>query len=222
MIPADERFAGVDVATVEGDDRLEHQLEFVAIQRAAQAGLDLVDAVEPLLERPVEAGCPVAPRSFGFVEREVGMLHQFVHVAAILWRDGIADRSRDLEMMVGQIEAMGKIGDDFLRDRRCGDAIGIGTDDDEFVAAETGDPPPPLHHVGQTFRHGAQQPVADHMAERIVDLLEPVDIHPQDGDGIGVLFCGFEDFAQTHLHRHAVFEASQIVVACEPLEFLGQ
>ncbi len=60
------------------------------------------------------------------------------------------------------------------------------------------------------------------MSERVVDFLEPVQVHPENRHRVVIRFPPVEHFAQPHLHRHAVFHAGQAVEPCQPFEFGGQ
>ena len=160
----------------------------------------------------------VPPGMLGLVERKVGMLQQFVAIGAIFGRDGNAHRGGDGQVMAADFEIAGKNAGDVARDHFRLDAADAGADQHELVAAETRDMAAPVERTGQPFGHLAQKLVADDMAQRVVDFLEPVEVHPQDGGLIRIGNAIVEQVAQPHLHRHAVFHAGQAVIAGQPLE----
>ena len=60
--------------------------------------------------------------------------------------------------------------------------VGAGRGDDgELVAADAGDEIVAADGVGEPLRHRADQLVADRMAERIVDVLEVVEVDVEHG-----------------------------------------
>ena len=57
---------------------------------------------------------------------------------------------------------------------------------DEFVAAEARGGVGRADRVGDPLRHDLQHFVAAHMAERVVDVLEPVEVDEQHGEHAAV------------------------------------
>ena len=60
-------------------------------------------------------------------------------------------------------------------------------DDPELVATEAGDRVAGRRPVDQPLADGRKQPVADGVAEALVDDLEPVEVQQQDGDGLVIV-----------------------------------
>ena len=76
-----------------------------------------------------------------------------------------------------------KLGDDALGERGGLVRVTQGIlQHDELVAAEAGDDVGAAHGVAQPVGHGAQQLVAARVAQRIVDLLELVEVDEVDGE----------------------------------------
>ena len=71
--------------------------------------------------------------------------------------------------------------------RRLLDARHRGLQDDELVAAEAGDDVGLADMAAQPVGDRAQQQVAARMAERVVDLLELVEVDEKDGDRAGLV-----------------------------------
>jgi hypothetical protein len=78
--------------------------------------------------------------------------------------------------IVGRADGFGDAPRQPLRVGRAGD---IGLDDGEFVAADAGDRVGVPHAAAQSSGHRPQQLVADRMSERIVDVLELIEIEAQ-------------------------------------------
>ena len=91
-----------------------------------------------------------------------------------------ADRGADLDdVMVDQIAIAEPVDDPARQDRGVLVRADVLLEHHEFVAAEPGDEILRPQHVAQPVGDRAQQPVAAGMAERIVDLLELVEIDEQ-------------------------------------------
>ncbi|MNT65698.1 hypothetical protein D3C72_2036990 [compost metagenome] len=95
MVPAQQRFGAYDLAAGAVDQRLEVQRQGVGGHCGAQFLLDQVAAAGGGVERGVEEVEAVAAVGLGPIEREVGMAHQCVGVAAVDGRAGDADRCAD-------------------------------------------------------------------------------------------------------------------------------
>jgi hypothetical protein len=85
--------------------------------------------------------------------------------------------------------------------------------DDELVPAQSGDhaliPHADTKPVGETLN----EPVAGGVAETVVDRLQSVEVHIQDGDGAGLLGC--ESVGKVGEQRSAIRQAGQIVMLSE-------
>ena len=60
-------------------------------------------------------------------------------------------------------------------------------DDDELVAAESGDQVGPFGPFAEPLREHPDEPVAGRMTQIVVDRLEPVQVEEQRGDGAGLV-----------------------------------
>ena len=181
MIPAHQGFEGDDHVLGDVADRLVIDLEFLAPQRGAQVEFQepprLRARVHPGLEEAVGAAAVL----LGAVERKIGLLQQFVGVLAVLRRQRNADADADDELVAGNLVRRGNLLDHMAGEQGDGGRIAIAAElhDREFVAAE------PRHRVvlGDAFAETPcdllQQHVADRMAERVVDVLEVVEIETQ-------------------------------------------
>ena len=154
------------------------QLELVLLHGAAQVAFDLLARARDLAHLRIEEAIAVAASRFRAIEREIRHLQQIVGAGPVLGRQRDADAGADADVAAVDLERLAQHLDNALRQQLGGLALVAlaGLDDGEFVAAEPG------QHVGfaqqrfQTGRHFDQQRVAGGMAERIVDLLEAIEV----------------------------------------------
>ena len=148
------------------------QIEF---QRAAHLQADVHFRLEEPPDRPAIR--------LGEVERDIGAFQQFVIRLAIAGRDCDPDADADRQAVAFDLVRRAENLDDAAgEDRRIFRLIEAGLQNGEFVAAEAGDRVDFAHAGLQPLRHRAQQRVADRMAERIVDLLEVIEIKAQHSE----------------------------------------
>ena len=92
-----------------------------------------------------------------------------------------ADRRADPDLLALDRKGLGEAQDDRIGER--GELVGLrlicGSDDLELVAAQPPDLPLVADDLGQPPRDLLQQLIADRMAQRVVDRLEPVEIEQQ-------------------------------------------
>ena len=179
MFPAQQRLEAGELGRVEPHLRLEHQMEFVGFQRAAQIMFQRVPAARLFFHFGLEQLIGAAPLGLGLVQREVGAFHQLVGVEPVVGRDRDADGDADMDRLVLQRRRMTDDLDQAscqpLRRLRLRSALEHG----EFVAAETRDGVVLADILLQPRRDPAQQPVAGGVAEAVVDGLEIVEVEAQ-------------------------------------------
>ena len=124
---------------------------------------------------------PRSTRALGGVHRDVGTAEQLVARRPVLWRDGDSDARPRLERNAGDLEQLGDHGSEPLgndeRARRVGCVLG---DDGELVTAEARDELSGAERGGEPLRDLDEQLVAAVVTERVVDLLEPVEVDEED------------------------------------------
>ena len=191
-------------------------LQLAARERVAQVFLDLAPLVRAILEVVrIEAVLP-APAPLGGVERQVGRLDQFVDLDAVVRRDGDADGGSDdrpgaldriglrdhLDHALGQLAELAAI-------------VDVGQDHLELVAAEAADLATRPNDARQALRDLLEQVVARRVAERVVDLLEAVEIeHHQRAAALGRLVGG-QRGGQPLDHAVAIGQTGQRIVLRE-------
>ena len=129
----------------------------------------------------VDAGA-VAALVLGAIERHVGVAHDVGGAADMLVDDRDADRGADHDGLVADGVGRAERGDDAVGDRLQGGVVGAGRGDDgELVAADAGDQVVAAQGAGEALGHVADELVADRVAERVVDVLEMIEIDVEDG-----------------------------------------
>ena len=166
-------------AGLEIDQRLVEQLEFLVGQRLAQVEFEDAARLDGLRHLVAEEAEGAAAVRLGAVERHVGVLQQRIGADARR-RHGDADAGADLDQMIVDLVALAQAIDDAAR--QAGGVLvrlDVLLEHHEFVAAE------PRHeilrpqHFAQAVGDRAQQLVAAGMTQRVVDLLELVEIDEQ-------------------------------------------
>ena len=152
-------------------------------------------------------------RVLGGVHRDVGVLEQRLGVLAVLGVERDADARLDLDGELVELEPLG----DRLAHARAGLDRGVGPADvgdqhRELVAAEAGDGVAGAQSRGQPRADRAQQQVAVVVAERVVDLLEAVEVDHQHGDLRGVARGELDRLVHAVVEEHAVGQFGDVVV----------
>ena len=177
VLPAGERLHADDPARAQLGLRLVGEHQLAALDRVAQLGGER----EPARAVVVLAGLErrVAARGgLRGVHGDVGALDQRLDVMAVLGMARDADRAADLQRGGVDGERLAQAGEQAL-----GDLVGgLGADrvvqeDPELVAAEPRDGVAGAQRRAQPRGDLLQQPVALVVAERVVDLLEVVEVH---------------------------------------------
>ena len=213
MIPAQQRLEGDDAIAGDVADRLVVGLEFVALQRRAQIHLQQPPRLRARIHAGLEEAIGAAAVRLGAVQREVGVLQQLVRIVAVLRRQRDADRDADHDLMVVDLvrrrdhldEAAGK-------GSRRGFLGAPDLDHGELVAAE------PRHGVAradgglQPAADFLEQRIADGMAERVVDVLEVIEIEAQHRELVARLRPA-QSLLELLVEQHAVRQIGQRVMA---------
>ena len=182
MVPAQQGLAADGAAGSRIDDRLIGQFHLAVLQRELQIMFELYAPVVTLGDREGVADDLPASGLFGFIKREVGIAKQLFQRRAVPRRDGIADAGAAYMLVDADQERIGKRREDLLG--RDAGPVFVGADDDhhEFVAADSGDfvarPHDGFDPVADFLEHG----IAGLMAERVVDVLEAIEVDQDQRD----------------------------------------
>ena len=184
MVPARQRLDADHDRAAGVDDRLIGGGEAVVADRVQQIAFqELALRKVGVHRRVVDAGA-VAAFVLGAIERHVGVAQDVGGVAGAAVDHGDADRGADDDVVA--VDRIGRAdgGDDAAGDRlqriRIGGADG---DDGEFVAAEPRDQIVAAHHAAQALGDVEDELVADVVAERVVDVLEVIEVDVEHGRG---------------------------------------
>ena len=212
MRPAQERLATDDHAAFEIDDRLVVQRELVGGDGIAQRQFQRAARLHARVHRRLEETEGAASAGLGAVERHVGILEQFVRLAAVVGGKRDADRGVGDHDMAAQIVGQADGIADAARQRRGVDRFpDAGLDDGELVAADARDQVVLAEAGRQPGGHRLQQLVADGMAERIVDALELVEVEVEHGDAL-VVRQGGDGLVELLLQERPVGQVGKRVV----------
>ena len=181
MLPADQRFHAGDVFAFRLDLRLIVDAQFAVLFGKAKFRFER----EPLLmrffrHRDVRLEI-VAAHAFRAVHRDVGMLEQTFGAGRVVRIETDADARGHVQFgTVGERERHFHHAHDLLGDAHHVVALhDVAQDHREFVARVTRNRIRRAHAGAQAFGHRHQHLIADGMAERIVDVLEAVEIDEQ-------------------------------------------
>ena len=163
--------------------------------------------------------CCAAARSLGGEQRDVGAAQQFLAGAAVVRVQGDADAGTEPLLDTAQGERPAERSDRQPGHRRRRGRVGTRQQQDELVAARP-------RHQGARGRTGlqpaagsAQQLVAGLVAERVVDVLEVVEIERQHGQR-SVVGKSVERLLDALVQPVAVGQAGQAVVRGSVHQFL--
>ena len=215
MIPARQRLEAGDGAILQPHDRLVQHLDLLALDGAAQFRFHGQPVGLARAHRRLEDFDAVAADALGVIHREFGVLEHLLGAVRLAFGERQADRGGEEDFAVVE-------GD--RRAQACGACVSAkatmraGSLSDirisgELVARQPRQRVLRLEQPGQPARDGEQDRIADRDADRIVDLLEAVEIDHQHrrpdlrvgaGKGEGRLHAVDEQFA--------VGQAGEIVV----------
>ena len=224
MIPARQRLDADDLFAARIDDRLVGGGEPVVLDGVEQIAFEQLAVGQVGVHRRVVDAGAVAALVLGAIERHVGVAQNVGGVAGAAVDHRNADRGADDDVVAADHVGRADRGDDAAGDRL--ERIGIGLamgDDGEFVAAEAGHQILAAHDAAQPLGDVENELVADVMAERIVDVLEVIEIDVEHGRrraaGAHVVDHGFEPLAEID----AVGQAADRIVQGEmaQLPFAG-
>ena len=180
VLPPHQRLDAEQLGGLEVDDRLELEEELLARQRLVQVVLEPQALAQLFLHARMEHDVAALAGGLRVVHRDVGVAQQLLGVVAGL-RERDADAGGHQQFVAvdqeRQPECIGHGGRDLLGLLERRDAL---EQHRELIAAEPGDRVGRPRALDEPLRGGLQQPVADVVAERIVHVLEVVEVDHQD------------------------------------------
>ena len=222
MGPTHQRLDAEDAAGRERHQRLVVKVESLALrQRVAQVGFDQLTGPQLGAHLLVEELIGVAPLRLAGVKREIGLLQQLVGVGRVVGEDRETDRRAGVDAAAFDDEGPAqRLDDAFGEVGRAAQVLDLGLHDGELVAAKA------RHRVGFTDR-GVQAPgdaleqlVADVVAQRVVDVLEVIEVEQVQAHDVLVTSGMRRALAQAVEEQRAVGQVGQAVVLSEVLDAL--
>ena len=216
MVPADQRLEPANFLARGADDRLVDDRHFAAVDRLAKVVLERLAIGRLAVHRLFVEAMHAATGGLGGVKREIGVADQSVGAGPARIADRNADRRADRDLV-----ALDHIGARHLLDQRLGERFeqpgfgGAGKHRLELVAAKPPDLAMIAHHQLQPLGNLAKQGVADRMAKRVVDVLEPIEIDQEQGAALLPDGGIAQRFVERLAHHRAVGQAGQRI---EPRE----
>ena len=213
MVPAQQRLEGDYAIAGDVADGLVVRLEFVALERRPHIHFQQAPRLRARVHAGLEEAIGAAAVGLGAVQREVGVLQQLVGIAAVLRRQRDADRDADHDLMVVDLVRRGDHLDETAGERSGRSLLGAADlDHGELVAAE------PRH--GVVLADGGLQPAADFlqqriangMAERVVDVLEMIEVEAEHRELV-VRTRPAQPLFELLVEQHAVRQIGQRVMA---------
>ena len=149
----------------------------------------------------------------GRVHRDVGALDQHLDVVAVVGVAGDADRAAHLERQPVDHERLAQRALEHLGDgQRVLGAHDLGQQDAELVAAEAGDGVGGAQRGLEPLGDLLEEHVAVVVAERVVDLLEVIEVHDHHGQAAVAALGGAQRLLDAVAEQHAVGQAGERVV----------
>ena len=182
VLPAHERLDPGHAAVLDRDLRLVVQDELVRLERMPQ----LAEALQPvgrvgIARRVVDAHARVL--ALGLVHRDVRALDERGDVGPVVRAERDADARAELDRDAADDERALERAGEPQRELDGRAAVGQPAQQHrELVAAEPRERVAAPQRAAQPFGDVAQEPVAVVVAERVVDLLEPVEVDQQQAD----------------------------------------
>ena len=218
MVPAQQRLAADGAAGARIDDRLIGQFHLAVLQRELQVVFELHAPVVALGDRERMAHDLPASGLLGLVQREVGVAEQFFQRRAVARRDGVADAGAAQMLVDADQERMREGREDALGGQPRPLLVGADHDHHEFVAADA------RHFVARMddrfdavadfLEHG----IAGLMPERVVDVLEAVEVDQDQRDDLAGNGDARQALLQKLDQRRAVPQVGERVAPCDQLD----
>ena len=212
VVPTNERLETANLIGRKIDNGLVVKLELVGGQGFAQIALQSTTGLHLRVHFRLEKAERPATVALGAVQGQIGIAHDLVWVQSVRRPHRDADAYADDHLVAVDVVGLADDADQPLRQRsafrRCVDRD---LHDRELVATHAGDRVGLPRHLAQPIGHHPQQLVAGGMAERVVDVLEVIEVQNVGGDDLTALGTG-QGLLQPLVEQHAVRQTGQRVV----------
>ncbi len=161
----------------------------------------------------------VAARLLGPVHRGIRVLEQGLWIGCIVGMDGDADARGHGHIVTFQVERFAqRLADLAGGDGGCVLAVLHRQDQGKLIATEAPDGIPRMHALDQSAAELAQQFIADRVGQRVVHVLEMVEVDEQDGDHQAAVRRLFQGLCEGFVEQCAIWQAGDGVVVRQMLE----
>ncbi len=217
VVPAHQSFEARHLVGLDINDRLVVHRHLVLDECVAQILLELASVVGSIFKvariEPVSA----APVALGGIKRQIGRFDDLFAVETIVRRDRHADGDADDRAQavdrIGLGQHLNQLAAEIAKDPA---VVDIGQHDLELVAPDPADVAHVPDHLLQPRRELLEQFIARGMTQRVVDLLEAVEIeHHQCAALLGIA-VGFERLVEPRLHPAAIGQPGQRIELRHP------
>ena len=214
MVPSEQCLGAGHPASTQFEDRLEDEGELAAVQCAAEVHVELHAFGDRVAHLRREHDETVLAVGLGAVQRDVGVAQELAGRGPIADGDADAGGDGDRGVVIAlDLERLAQDVEDAFGDQlRPGVEAGTFDQHDELVAAQPTDGIAVAQHGGQSHRDRLEQLVAGTVPERVVDVLETVEVDEQRGGRHVVASCPGQHRVDPVEDEHAVGETGQRVV----------
>jgi hypothetical protein len=216
MGPADKRLEPANFLAGGADDRLVGDPQLAALDRLPKIVFEHLAVGQVAVHRRFVETMLASARRLGRIQGEIGVADQAVGARAPRIADRNPDRRADRHLV-----ALDRVRPRDLLDEGPGERLEktdvhrAGKHRLELIAAQSADLAMVAHHRFQPLGDLAQQSVADRVAKRVVDILEPVEVDEEQRTAFLSARRVAKRFVERLPHQRAVGQASQRV---EPRE----
>src|SRR5262245_23766857 len=213
MRPAAERLDPDNYFAAVVDDRLVGEGELVLLDRGAEVVFDQLAFEQVGVHRGVVDAGAVAALVLRPVQGHVGVAHDVGGAGDMLENDCDADRRTDHDGPIVDRIGSAEGGDQPVGDTLQGPMVGGRAGDHrKLVAADTGDQIVAAQRAAEPLRHGPNELVAGRVAERVVDVLEVIEVDIEYGRGGAALAHPRDRLFQPLAEEDPVGQAAQRIV----------
>ncbi len=154
----------------------------------------------------------VPPRRLRLIHRHVRMAQQRIHIAAVLREHADPDTDRRIQRHAAHRKRLGQRHQDMFRRRRQTAMLEVRHQHHKLVARQAAHDVRRPRQPAQTLRHIPQQRIADGMSQRIVHLLESIQVQEQHRHPLAFRLRPRNRLLGLRQQQIAVRQARQLVI----------
>ena len=223
MIPTHQRLDTDDMVVHRTHHRLVVYLQFVPLQRIMEIFLEEAAICRSLEQVGTEEAKASASTTLGGVERKIGVAHEAVAVIAVERRHRDAHRCADEAPTAIDGVGLRNAGDNARGDIAQHTTVFDPRHNDlKLVAAKAADLFLVTHDADQARGHLLEQGIAGCVAQRIVDLLEAIEVDQHDRARAALLRPECQRAFEQLRHAATVEQAGQRIMHRHVRAFLGR